>query len=612
MPLPSRHPSSPHPSRNRTTTPGKRNDLRAVVSAPHVSPMSSSTLETPAWPSMQGRVVDVGGRAVAGIEVFFELTGGPERPEHATAVTTSDVEGAFELPLFEESGRLRARGKGYRDLISPGVFGTMPPEPLTLVVGPEVSYSGLVVGEDGQPVPEASFTVQLPSELAEHFVSRAFGTMAAVRRGQVDDVGEFEIEAIGFGPGIVLSVGCPGYELARFDLPGTTTRDLLIELAPLPKNDHSLGGVVLDGAGSPVEDAYVSAGDEATQTDEAGRFTLADSAEARRIRAVKGGHLPASLELDPDVLSEPHDLELVLGGEPLSIGGRVVDAEGEPIEGARVWTRDGDHFGMLPWDHSDVSFWSSVTTEDLISGVLRSGGRSGFTAERGTFELTGLLDRTYTLFALHPRTMQIVRADHVSAGRRGLTIVLGGEEPTSQVAGRVVDSADRPVVGAEIRVHRKLTGPDGKQLTSAAELPSFFAVTDEEGRFRFDELCIEGTALVHAGDVWKTIELENELDLMAVEFRTPALCHFRVVLDDPDFAHSMMAFDEDGEPLFLTVHIGTSSLGADAVFFDGTESDVIETSDLIRTLVFYGGKDDTEVHRMTVELTPGEVMVVRP
>ncbi len=75
---------------------------------------------------VSGRVIDVEHRGLPGLEVRFEPTSFDERlaaEPSAQARTTSGAQGAFELPLPVERGRLLASGKGYATLLASALDG---------------------------------------------------------------------------------------------------------------------------------------------------------------------------------------------------------------------------------------------------------------------------------------------------------------------------------------------------------------------------------------------------------------------------------------------------------------------------------------------------------
>ncbi|HEX7447156.1 MAG TPA: carboxypeptidase-like regulatory domain-containing protein [Pirellulales bacterium] len=70
----------------------------------------------------------------------------------------------------------------------------------------------------------------------------------------------------------------------------------------------------------------------------------------------------------------------------------------------------------------------------------------------------------------------------------GLAIVSLAQSPRSidaaTIEGRIVDSAGKPIAGAEVRIWQKLRGPDGRLVDQSVELGgSDVLLTDAEGRF---------------------------------------------------------------------------------------------------------------------------------
>jgi RNA polymerase sigma-70 factor (ECF subfamily) len=580
---------------------------RAVTGLASPAPEALAALERTTF---EGRVVDTSLAPVAGVEVYFELTFGEPLDDPDALVTQSDAEGRFELPLVEQTGRLRARGPDLADLISPGLFGTLPPEPPLIVVAHTRAYAGVVVDERGDPVADAELAVTLGEELAEKFFVSPFGALAALRRTTSDASGQFTIEATAFAPGLRIRVSHPHHAAFEEELPASHARDLVLQLTPTEVHADTLSGFVLDPLHQPVEGAYVSLGGSVTQTDAHGAFSLSeDNAASTILRAVLAGHLPAQLDVSQVGASERDALELVLGDSPMSIAGRVVDAAGAPVAGAKVWT-DGNKLGMHARYIGDLSFYVSVNVEDLMSGRPDGGSRSARADGRGAFELTSLLDRPYTIHALHPRTLELCRVETVPAGARSLSIVLPGSERRGPVGGRVIDSAGQPVEGAEVRAERALLDESGRPGSNTASVPGQAAFTDADGHFLFDELCLERTSLWLVGETSERRALAGEPDHEDVELRAVSVCHLRVTLEDPSSAEFFMVLDEHGEELLLTFHVGATGLGATSSQFKEGRSELIEVSESGRTLVLYGGAG-TEVRRAPLQLKPGEVTELR-
>ena len=215
------------------------------------------------------------------------------------------------------------------------------------------------------------------------------------------------------------------YEL--FELPSEPSFDLTLVLQA-QESDSTLAGRVVDGEGEGIPDAYVALGLSATKSDAEGRFTLAigpRSESDKVLWAAKAGLLPACIERDP-AASWPDPIELVLAGTPLSIQGRVLDEQGKPVAGARVWTDDTTDFGAIEVDDFGPMTTIGVKVEGILSGQLWL--RHTETDRDGAFSLKGLLARDYRLSVLDQPTLRYVLSEPIPAGRSDVRIHLRDEE----------------------------------------------------------------------------------------------------------------------------------------------------------------------------------------
>src|SRR5262249_33335100 len=133
--------------------------------------------------------------------------------------------------------------------------------------------------------------------------------------------------------------------------------EVVITLARPRVADGVLRGKVVDSAFAPVAGARVACGVDTTKSEDDGSFSIRlddpksfgkrFGVEADLLQAVKKGYLPARWE--PPRKEGPPDwpafVPLKLGLAPLSIRGRVLGTDRQPLAGAKVWIADATLFG---------------------------------------------------------------------------------------------------------------------------------------------------------------------------------------------------------------------------------------------------------------------------
>jgi protocatechuate 3,4-dioxygenase beta subunit len=191
--------------------------------------------------------------------------------------------------------------------------------------------------------------------------------------------------------------------------------------------------VTSDG-GKPLRGALVELRDLVSVTavtDDAGKVTLTGvGAGWHVVKASADGHASAFREVpttgDPSAVTTVA-ITLRAGA---SVSGTVVDSGGAPVEGARVVPEHVGHFD----DFYDARFDAVLTDA------------------KGRWRITGLPRETTRIRAYHAEyapsaSSPIVLGDEIDRG--GVTIVL---ERGVRIRGRVLDAANVPVAGAEVRV----------------------------------------------------------------------------------------------------------------------------------------------------------------
>jgi RNA polymerase sigma-70 factor (ECF subfamily) len=577
-----------------------------------------------AVPMLAGLVLDLERRPVAGLDVAYEritTTPSASKPRRTSSAdpfdarAESDEDGSFALPIADVPRRIVAHGRGYATAIPAGLAGPPSPEPPIVFVSSERAYAGHVVDPQGAPIAGADLEIYLAEALARELTPGTFAGGLPMAQTKSDAEGRFEFPSVGRAPGSYVWAAADGFENVKLELPGESSLDLLLTLGRTPPAENALAGHVQYGDGRPASGAYVSTGGAPARTAEDGSFELAlePGARAEHVRAILAGHLPAELDVAGLTDTARAELVLVLGDEALTIAGRVLDDEGEPIAGARVWTTDGERFGVIRTGMGGLDFMLDFDVESVIAGARtpQEDGRRALSDEQGRFELTSLGERRYALFATHPRTQELVGPVEAAAGEDGVVLRLAGAEPVHAVAGQVTTLSGAPVAGAYVRVQRKIRTSAGWTRTLRVD-PSFQARTDDEGLFRFDELCTAGTELLVSAQDFPSetsCALDNEPELEYIVVRLPAACHLRVFLDDPESADGLMLQDDRGENINLTMQVGGVLMMATAITLGGGVSDLITTDERARTLILHKGQE--VVARIPLLLRPGEVNEVR-
>jgi hypothetical protein len=454
-------------------------------------------------------------------------------------------------------------------------------------------------------------------------------------RVETEGDGTFDLaEAPAIG-GAELRVHHDGYKSWIEPAPQTSRADVVVVLEQPAAAGHVLEGVVVDQSETPVEGALVSMGIDTAITDANGEFSFELDAEetfnrlvARYVKvdqskllAVKQGYLPGehTAELDADGHPVwPERVVVRLGGEPLELAGVVVDDEGEPQPGVRVWVADPTFFGGLG-DPEAGRFPRMTHVESMLTGS-EPGWHWVETDDAGRFELGGLLRRRYAVQAMNPDNLLRTEVTEVDAGRRDVRIVLSSEAVWATLRGRVADSRGEPIEGVDVfpMCDAFMTRIQGR-VAGTSHATAEGTRTDAEGRFELTEvprnlvyLRLEGAQTVplewgrHIEGGLAGLVGQDHDDLTITLGRR---CHFRVELARADEADQIAVLDAAGNPLEISEFRGNGRREAGRQPLTDGRSNPLAVADTATTLVLYSG--DREVRRVPLALTPGEQTLVR-
>ena len=570
----------------------------------------------------RGRVLDVGGNPVAGIALVLvpHANGTPLAAFRAAEssdrepVARSLGDGTFELKPPVGGGTLVASSAQMTTVFAADVgWGQARlQENLMVVVAPREGLGGVVVAEDGVPVPGAQVEVQVSRRVISSLAGVADQSFEIPWRATSDEHGRFEILSAPAIAGAQIITSCMGFANDFTQAPPKPTLDLRIVLRRLDRTFPR--GEVVDAQGRPVEGALVSCNLSSTRTDTEGRFTIDVDREyfeglgpyaKDEILAVKQGFFPARFEKPLD--GWPAFVTLRLEGEPLEIRGRVVDESGAGIAGAEVWTVDEHGFGVVLEDVGNTGGFQS------IEAILRGGEEMvTFSGKYGEFVLGGLLAERYRVACLHHRSLLHAEVGPVQAGTRDVRLVLEGAARCVRVAGRVVSRSGKPVEGIRLYPGMKLPRwPFVDEPRFAKHGDS--TMTDAEGRFAFEKIFPEGLTFQVISPQVLVMDWRPPADakLDDLEISIALRCHVQVDLGDRrEFAESFVVLDAAGEKIEALEYQGPMAMVHDPVPIELGRSPVVAITEDAKTLVFSKGGE--EVGRFPLSLAPGELKIVRP
>ena len=431
-----------------------------------------------------GRVMDPEGLPVAAAEVTFRRVqrlpgmhggygftrGGPG----ATATTGAD--GRFRFQRLEAGEYdLQVTRQGFvaaaRDNLAVSAE-TTEIDLGDVVLEPGVVLAGRVVGPKGAPVAEAQVQISRSDE-------PMFKRWSTWHEPVLTDAdGAFRLGGLRRGEPVRLAVGHPSYvrlETGEIEVP--PAEPLTLELRP----QGSLALRVVDPDGEPVPRAEVSAVVETRVGSGQGVFSMGSSSYGLGATDQEG-KLLAQPEPGTHVLEvkaagfetrrlpgvevaggETRSLEVVLrrGTVGVTLVGRVTDHAGRALPGF--------HVQAVP------------NLEGAEAEGLHPLRRDGFTETDadGSYRLAGLRPGRYEVEARGGRQRMASADVRLTAGTERLDLVV---EAGTEVSGRVVDAAGRPVGGAVVRLHM-IPGGEAFHATSAAD-GSFAFDWVPEGTYR--------------------------------------------------------------------------------------------------------------------------------
>lgn len=613
---------------------------RAEIEAPALKAAteSSAPAAKPVY-RVRGRLIDAEGVALGGVALQF--TSGD------TTIAVESRGGTFELETTAPGGAIASTDPRFATVFAGSWRADFAIEPL-VVVAPTIDVGGSVVDPRQLPVASARVALAMPDGFDVRFGQSLEATRVIDWSARTDAVGRFAMTAIPQVAGAGLRVLADGYEPALQPEPELSGQDLLFVLKrPVVLATGALRGRVLDGNGWPADGARVAAGCVSTVADERGEFALdlTRAVTADSVTAVKPGFRPARMERPGEPTAQdtgwPDFVELRLGAPPLSIRGRVIDAEGKPRSRISLWLADPTLFGMIGT--------MPVQSESLIAGapiparvlepdadppqsdgsalsIHRSVGAESsaiwsyvITGDDGRFELGGLDDRTYRLCLFDAQMLHSFTSDPIRAGARDADIEMPDAAMHERLAGRVLTVGDRPVAGVRVMLRARCFDVHARYFGGTREVAMLWqsrgpVTTDEDGRFVFERVPREvGVHLALNGDriIPGDREIPADQDPANLEVRVEARCRLEVRLAPPvERADQIAVLDENGETLDLIEGNAQRTTMSSSLALLGGRSGVVSTSSSARTLQLR--KNGQVVETVPIELALDQINLIEP
>jgi len=446
------------------------------------------TLRLPVLETLTGRVVSAAdGRPVAGALVWGHDPG---------AVRKSGADGVYRIDVV--AGR-----EAWTQAAAPGFLGADAQTGVqpglrrgpTLALEPALAVAGMVVDEQGRPVPGVQ--IKASPQPAARMRSAAMFRSGGLFRSSA--AGRFRVSGLLAGLGHELRLTRTGFAPATAEVAPLEPGRPVSELRVVLRKGRTGFGRIVNQSEQPVAGAQVvirpapsgdmrmrmmrfQAGEAATYeaaADASGRFEVRDLPPGTYELTARGaGYAPITvpgLALPPGAGSTDLGTVVLVPGVPVE--GYVVDPGGNPVPGAEVYATE--------------------TAADPMSRILQSQEepRTVLTGQDGFFRIE---DRR----AGESVTLGASRTGYAPAAATGVQVppeqpVRLVLQPSAAVEGRAVDPDGKPVAGVRIVVHPAdpMAMGGGTRLFTTARIRQ--TVSDETGFFRAEDV-IPGTIELQA------------------------------------------------------------------------------------------------------------------
>lgn len=527
--------------------------LETYAEPPKPEEKGPRILQLPALETLAGRVVSAAdGRPVAGALVWNQEPSSARR---------SGVDGSYRIEVI--AGRdawPQAAAAGYLPADTRlGVTPGMRRGP-TLALEPALAASGVVVDEQGKPVPGVQVRASpQPTRMRNPVLMLSGGV------SRTSASGRFRVSGLMAEIGYELRLSKAGYAATRAEVPPMEPgrpggSDLRIVL----RKGRAGFGRVVDRSDRPVVGAQVElrqrGGDrrmaiirmresepvkyEAT-SDATGRFEVKDlPAGTWELTARGSGFAPLTVPgLTVPEGGGSTDLGTVVLIPGVAVEGFAVDPEGRPVPGAEIRVAEATADPMSRFLQQEEPRPVATSAED---GFFRVEDRRA--------------GETVDLDASRPGYAPAVASGVQVPPDQPVRLVL---QPSSTVEGRTVDPDGKPVAGVRLFIHPSDPASLGSSFRMFSRSRSRQAISDETGFFRIEDVIPGGFELQAMATGYQRSELDN-LEVRAGQ----ELKGLEVVLA-PGAAVEGRVFSPSGQPL-AGAEVGVTDPTVDFFFGNAT------------------------------------------
>lgn len=436
------------------------------VSVSGESPTTGVEIVMKAAATLAGVVVDKQGAPVGYATV--RLSSKTYSADMVYRQAAADEKGAFEIKGLPRTAlRVRAEGEeASSDAVDVDLAATPDKKDLKLVLDRTATISGIVVDDVNEPVPEANV-----SAYPDFLAGEVDWVMASTANATTDGDGRFTLKGLEDGKFRVWASRESGGTKRSSEREGVATQTGATDVRlVLPAPGGITGTIVMENGEKPAI-AIVSAGWEDRVTARDGTFTMRELQPGKYDLRISGSEFAQKTKGDVEVKAgKVTDIGEIVVRRGRKITGKVVDAKGAPVPGARVM------FGkMLFGDGKQTGSEDEETSAQM-------GMRSAVTGPDGAFTMGGVPKTSGSLLAEHATLGRSV-ATKIQAGADDIPNVTINLKGYGSVVGKVMFKGE-PVAGAQ--VNAAPIGSSGQAV---------FVQSAQDGSFVMDKLPEGQTAI---------------------------------------------------------------------------------------------------------------------